>query len=261
MNSKEINNKIRSSKEINNIIINKIINTKMSIKEIKNILSDFGISMADSGMEKLIIYMERILELNESINLTAITDRKEFVIRHYADSLTLVNTPEYDAAKSIIDIGTGGGFPGVPLAVYSPNKSFVLLDSLEKRLKIIDTLCEELSIENVETLHERAEDAGKNEEYREKFDLCISRAVANLSVLSEYCLPFVKAGGFFVAYKSSNLKEELEESKKAISILGGEIIDVRETETSQTLVVIKKIKATPKKYPRKAGDPRRKPLK
>ena len=233
---------------------------KMSESALSEIISSFGHELDSEKIGLLNSYMDGILELNEKINLTAIRDRESFVVKHYVDSLTLTSEKEYNSAESIIDVGTGGGFPGVPLAIYSPEKSFTLLDSLDKRLKNIDSICEELGIRNVRTLHQRAEDAGQNKELRETFDVCVSRAVADLAVLSEYCLPFVKVGGFFVSYKGRNNQEEIKRAEKGIKILGGEIDSIRDTVTEQTLVIIRKTKATPSKYPRRAGDPKRKPL-
>lgn len=232
----------------------------MHLQEIIEILKKKNISVSENQATTLLSYMEGILEWNEKVNLTAIKDEEEFVVRHYADSLAVLELDELRGAEEIIDIGTGGGFPGVPLAIMCPEKKFVLLDSLEKRLKIIEGLAGELGINNIETLHSRAEDAGRDPKYREHFDLCVSRAVADLSVLSEYCLPFVKPKGSFVAYKSKEISEEISGAEKAISILGGKIERIEKTSTDQSLVLIAKLKNTPTKYPRKAGDPKRKPL-
>ena len=237
--------------------------------EIATLLADYGIPCSPIQARKLSLYMEKVLAWNEKVNLTAIKDESEFIVKHYLDSLSLIKEEIYKEASTIIDVGTGGGFPGVPLAVMSPEKSFTLLDSLDKRLKIIDNICEELGtigddlkITNVSTLHQRAEDAGQIPGYRESFHLCVSRAVADLSVLSEYCLPFVKTGGYFVAYKSRQVEEELNNAKKSIKTLGGDPdnITVVQTDTEQTLLFIKKIHSTPSKYPRRPGEPKRKPL-
>ena len=232
----------------------------MTSERIIEILNTKGIICTDSQADLLFRYMKGILDWNERINLTAIKDEEEFILKHYADSLSIINEPEYQEAETIIDIGTGGGFPGIPLAIMSPEKKYVLLDSLEKRLKIIDGLCQHLGIENVKTLHERAEDAGRNPEYREQFDLCVSRAVADLAVLSEYCLPFVKADGSFIAYKGKEIEEELMRSEKSIKLLGGETDRITGSITDQQLVIIKKTKPTPLKYPRKPGEPKKKPF-
>ena len=217
-------------------------------------------------MDKFRELTEYILEWNEKINVTAIRDSKEFMIKNIEDSLELSKLPEYAAAKEIMDMGTGGGFPGLPLAMTSPEKNFLLVDSIGKKLKVIDDVCGRLGIKNVKTLHQRAEDLNKNK----KFDLVTSRAVANLSTLSEYCLPFVKIGGYFIAFKTEDSLEEIEAAKKAIGILGGEIEKiVKYTEINSNVsldnsghlfVVIKKEKETPPAYPRKAGEPSKKPL-
>lgn len=215
-----------------------------------------------STLEK---YMEGILTWNEKVNLTNITDPAEFRIKHNADSLMCVDFPEFQEAESVIDVGTGGGFPGIPLAVYAPDKHFTLLDSLNKRLRIIDELAGELEINNITLVHGRAEDIAKKPEHREKYDLCVSRAVSNLATLSEYCLPFIKVGGYLLAYKGPGAEEEAKDAEKALKILGGSIIDIRQTSMEEygldhRILVIKKVRNTPKAYPRKAGTPLKEPL-
>ena len=211
-------------------------------------------------------YMEGILAWNEKVNLTNITDPAEFRIKHNADSLMCVDFPEFLEAETVIDVGTGGGFPGIPLAVYAPEKQFTLLDSLNKRLKIIDELAGELGIKNINLVHGRAEDAARAKEHREKYDLCVSRAVSNLATLSEYCLPFIKVGGYLLAYKGPGAEEEVKEAAKALKTLGGSLVDIRETSMEEygldhRILVIKKVRNTPKAYPRKAGTPLKEPLK
>ena len=211
-------------------------------------------------------YMEGILAWNEKVNLTNITDPAEFRIKHNADSLMCVDFPEFLDAETVIDVGTGGGFPGIPLAVYAPEKQFTLLDSLNKRLKIIDELAGELGIKNITLVHGRAEDAARAKEHREKYDLCVSRAVSNLATLSEYCLPFIKVGGYLLAYKGPGAEEEVKEAAKALKTLGGSLVDIRETSMEEygldhRILVIKKERNTPKAYPRKAGTPLKEPLK
>lgn len=191
------------------------------MKQLERALTQLGISSDSSRIEKFRIYMEGILSWNKMVNLTSITDPEEFIEKHYMDSLLCVSYDEFQNSNSIIDVGTGGGFPGVPLAIAAPEKEFLLIDSLNKRIKIINELCEKAEIKNVTAIHGRAEELAKNKKYRQKFDLCVSRAVANLSVLSEYCLPFIKKGGWFLAYKGPDIREELKESRKAIQILGG----------------------------------------
>ena len=209
--------------------------------------------------------MEGILSWNEKVNLTNITDPAEFRIKHNADSLMCVDFPEFQEAESVIDVGTGGGFPGIPLAVYAPDKHFTLLDSLNKRLRIIDELAGELEINNITLVHGRAEDIAKKPEHREKYDLCVSRAVSNLATLSEYCLPFIRVGGYLLAYKGPGAEEEAKDAEKALKILGGSIIDIRQTSMEEygldhRILVIKKVRNTPKAYPRKAGTPLKEPL-
>ena len=211
-------------------------------------------------------YMEGILAWNEKVNLTNITDPAEFRIKHNADSLMCVDFPEFLEAETVIDVGTGGGFPGIPLAVYATEKQFTLLDSLNKRLKIIDELAGELGIKNITLVHGRAEDAARAKEHREKYDLCVSRAVSNLATLSEYCLPFIKVGGYLLAYKGPGAEEEVKEAAKALKTLGGSLVDIRETSMEEygldhRILVIKKVRNTPKAYPRKAGTPLKEPLK
>ena len=215
--------------------------------------------------KKLQLYMEGILEANEYVNLTAITDPEEFEVKHIIDSLACVDFPEYQSAKKIIDVGTGAGFPGIPLAVNSPDKEFVLMDSLQKRLKIIDDLTGKIGIANVKTVHARAEELAKDKAHREAYDLSVSRAVANLATLSEYCLPFIKVGGYLLAYKGPEADEEVVAAKKAIEILGGKVKEIRPVEMEKyginhKIVIIEKIKETPAKYPRKAGTPQKEPI-
>ena len=214
---------------------------------------------------KLEKYMEGILSWNEKVNLTNITDPAEFRIKHNADSLMCVDFPEFRSAKNVIDVGTGGGFPGIPLAVYAPDKNFTLLDSLNKRLKIIDELAGSLDISNIKLVHGRAEDIAKTKEHREKYDLCVSRAVSNLATLSEYCLPFIKVGGYLLAYKGPGAEQEAEDAAKALKILGGRLVGIRETTMEEygldhRILVIEKVRNTPKTYPRKAGTPLKEPL-
>lgn len=211
-------------------------------------------------------YMDLVLEWNEKINLTAIVEKDEFIKKHYIDSVLCYSFPEMQKASKVIDVGTGGGFPGIPLALLFPEKEFVLMDSLKKRLNIIDDLTNKLNISNVATVHGRAEDMGRSKEHREKYDICVSRAVANLSTLSEYCLPFIKKGGNFLAYKGSNAKEEIKLYYNAIDILGGKIIREERITLSgydldHNIIVISKDKNISAKYPRKTGTPSKEPLK
>lgn len=233
--------------------------TELLIKELEEKYGEERTSM-------LVEYMDMILEKNQYINLTAVRDRDEALQKHIADSLSCDFMEEYEAAENVIDIGTGAGFPGVPLAIVSPDKKFTLVDSLNKRLRIIDELTGELGIKNVTTVHGRAEDVGKSKEHREQYDICVSRAVASLDVLCEWCLPLVKNGGYFVAYKGENVSRETEDAANAIKLLGGKIAEIRKVQTEEesisghVLVMIKKVKNTPSKYPRQAGQARKNPL-
>lgn len=233
--------------------------------KLKYFFEEMNIAWNNDKAAKYEKYMDNILELNKSINLTTITERDEFILKHYVDSITCANSEEFLEANSIIDVGTGGGFPGVPLAIAFPEKKFTLIDSLNKRVRIINDLCSKLGIKNVKAIHGRAEELGRQNNLRESFDLCISRAVANMSTLSEYCLPFVKIGGTFIAYKGPNCREEIENAELAMEKLGGEVYGVFYNELEgfefdHVLVYIDKINSTPKKFPRKAGTPAKEPL-
>lgn len=225
-------------------------------------LSGAGIECTEEQLQKLTLYMGGILEWNEKVNLTAITEPEEFVERHYVDSLQVLNIGEFQEAAKILDLGTGGGFPGVPLAIICQEKDFTLVDSLAKRLKIIDELTEKLEIENTETVHGRFEDLARDDDHREKYDMVVSRAVAEMAVLAEYALPFIKVGGVLIAYKTAGekLDVEIDAAKKAIKTLGGQLSRIKNVRGDHALVIISKVKATPTKYPRKAGTPKKDPL-
>lgn len=230
-------------------------------------VKEFGIELTEKQVEQFYRYFELLTEWNKVMNLTAITEMEEVVTKHFADSLSIVRIfPEIATGEyAVIDVGTGAGFPGVPLKIAFPALRVVLLDSLNKRLKFLQEVIGELGLEKIETIHGRAEDYGQNKEYREKFDCCVSRAVANLSTLSEYCIPFVKVGGYFIPYKSGKVEEEMVQAQKALKILGGNVETTDEfvlpsTDAARILVKIKKEKTLAKKYPRKAGLPSKEPL-
>lgn len=229
-------------------------------------LESVGAPHDESTVSKMYEFMEMVLEKNEYINLTSITDRDEFEVKHLMDSVICYGWSEIEKANKIIDVGTGAGFPGIPLAILYPSKKFLLVDSLNKRLEFIKEVTAALDINNVEVLHGRAEDIGQNSDYREKYDLCISRALAKLSVLLEYCLPLIKPGGFLYAYKTKGTINEIDESELARKLLGAEDnVEIRKREIKgfnldHNILVVKKFKPTPKTYPRKAGTPSKVPL-
>ena len=226
---------------------------------------DVGMTFNEDKYNKFIKYMRLVQEWNEKVNLTAILDDEEFVKKHFIDCIKIFKSNEIKSAKTIIDVGTGAGFPGLPIAIMDENKKITLLDSLNKRINFLNLVVRELGLTNVTTIHSRAEDGGKNRDLREKFDIATSRAVANMAVLSEFCMPYVKKGGYFVALKGPSIDEELENGSNAIKILGGELkeiieISIEETDLKHNIVEVKKVKTCPKTYPRKAGTVNKKPL-
>ncbi|ROR22137.1 16S rRNA m(7)G-527 methyltransferase [Mobilisporobacter senegalensis] len=230
-----------------------------------NELRKINIELSQNQIDQLLTYYDLLIEKNKVMNLTAITEFKEVVYKHFIDSLILNRICDLKEPYSILDLGTGAGFPGIPLKIAYPNLEIILLDSLNKRIKFLDEVILKLNLNNIRTIHGRAEDYGNDPLYREKFDLCVSRAVANLSTLSEYCLPFIKKGGKFIPYKSGNINEEINISKKAIKVFGGNLEKVDTfiipgTDIERSLVVISKEKATPKEYPRSAGKPQKEPI-
>ncbi|EGS31296.1 16S rRNA (guanine(527)-N(7))-methyltransferase GidB [Peptoniphilus sp. oral taxon 375 str. F0436] len=198
------------------------------------------------------------------MNLTAITEDEEFNIKHFLDSLSLLKLEEIQGAKRILDLGTGAGFPGVPLKIAKKDLDITLLDSLKKRIDFLNESIEDMGLEGIRGIHARAEELSRKDDYREAFDLVTSRAVANLATLYEYCLPFVKVGGYMVAMKGPDIEGELKEGQAALKALGGELVEVKKVDLPQdiehTLVLVKKVKATPKKYPRAGGKPRKNPI-
>ncbi len=224
-----------------------------------------NIPLSEQMTEQFMTYMSLLLEWNEKMNLTAITEEKAVILKHFADCLSLVPYLKITADTKIIDVGTGAGFPGLPVKIAVPGVSMTLLDSLQKRIGFLETAITAMGLEGITCVHARAEDGGQNPLYREQFGYCVSRAVANLSVLAEYCLPFVKVGGFLAALKGPDAMGEIAEAAGALSKLGGKVQNVIEvtipyTELSHKLVFIEKIAPTPKIYPRKAGKISKNPL-
>lgn len=224
-----------------------------------------GISLTEQQCLQFQKYYEYLIEKNKVMNLTGITEKEEVIDKHFIDSLGLAAKMDLTKPLTVLDLGTGAGFPGIPLKIAFPNLTITLLDSLNKRIKFLDEVIDLLGLTGIETIHGRAEDYAKPGKLREQFDLCVSRAVANLSSLSEYCIPYVKKGGYFIPYKSGNIDEELKKAGHAIGMLGGKVESVEEfqipgTDIERTFVKIKKRKATPKRFPRKAGMPSKDPL-
>ena len=229
-------------------------------------VKELSIVLNDKQIQQFEQYYNILVEWNKVMNLTAITEYEEVVEKHFLDSLTIVNAIHVEKIETLIDVGTGAGFPGIPLKIAFPHLKVTLLDSLNKRIKFLNEVIDLLELNDIKAIHGRAEDYAKQAEYREQYDICVSRAVANLATLSEYCLPYVKVDGLFVPYKSGEIDEELKSSEKAISILGGKVEEVVKfqlpgTDIGRSFVKIHKIKETKKKYPRKAGMPTKEPLK
>ena len=235
-------------------------------------LEELSITLSSEQIDQFLKYYEMLVEKNKVMNLTAITAFDEVLKKHFIDSLSLIKVCNIREMMSVIDVGTGAGFPGIPLKIVFPNLKLTLLDSLQKRVFFLQEVSEALGLQNVEIVHGRAEDYAKPDQMREKFDLCVSRAVANLSTLSEYCLPYVKIGGKFVSYKSEKVsmdsgenETEVERAEHAINVLGGKMTEQKSfflpsSDISRTFIVIEKCRPTPKQYPRKAGTASKKPL-
>lgn len=234
------------------------------ILDFKRGLEELNIKLNDLQMLQFINYYELLIDKNKVMNLTAITKFSEVICKHFLDSLSIVKVYR-PANDKIIDIGTGAGLPGIPIKIAFPDTQVLLMDSLNKRVRFLDEVIEKLGLSNITAIHGRAEDYGREKNYRQVFDICTSRAVARLSTLAEYCIPFVKVKGRFISYKSGNISEELKEADRAINILGGTIIktkefDIPHTDIRRTLIMIEKTDNTPNKYPRLAGKPSKEPL-
>lgn len=243
------------------------MNWEEKIQLLREGFHKINLSLEEHQYEQFIHYYEMLIERNKVMNLTSITEFEEVIHKHFVDSVIYFEKIVDNASNiKLIDMGTGAGFPGIPIKIVYPSVEVVLLDSLNKRIKFLEEVIQALDLNNITAIHSRAEDAGRNPEYREQFDCCVSRAVANLATLSEYCLPFVKTGGYFVSYKSGEVDEELEQSKHALKLLGGEIEEQKKfvlpgTNISRSILYIKKKTPIAKRYPRKAGLPSKEPLK
>ena len=225
-----------------------------------------GIDLNQDMVEEFSKYKAMLKEWNEKINITSITEDDEIDLKHFADSLSILKSGKFNGNKKVIDVGTGGGFPGLPLKIYNKDLDVTLLDSLNKRIIFLNEVIEELKMDRITPLHGRAEELGIKSEFREQFDVCVSRAVASLDTLSEYCIPFVKVGGYFISMKGPQVEEEVNLSSKAIEVLGCKVEDViyvtlPGTDITHSLIVIKKERNTPKKYPRGGGKPKKTPIK
>ena len=232
-------------------------------RELAKKAMQFEINLSEEQQGMFYEYMQLLVEWNEKMNLTAITEPKEVLIKHFIDSISI--KPYIEKGKKVLDVGTGAGFPGIPIKIAFPETEVVLLDSLNKRIKFLNEVIEQLQLENIETIHGRAEDYGKDNKHREKYNIAIARAVAPLNILLEYLMPFVKVKGKVLCMKASNSEEEIKNSKNAIKILGGELVNTEEfciptTDIKRKIIQVNKVKETNKKYPRKAGTPSKEPL-
>ena len=238
----------------------------MSFAEIlKNAAEEYGISLSETQLQQFDRYQELLVEWNQKMNLTALTEPKDVAIKHMIDSVSVYDEKWFSEGMSVIDVGTGAGFPGLPLKILCPSLKVTLLDSLNKRVKFLETVVSELGLSDIVCVHARAEEAARQKQYREKFDAVVSRAVARLPILAEYDLPFVRVGGFFAAMKGAKYEEEAEEAKKAVKLLGGGEPVLREIklpglEDKRGIIYIRKEKRTPSVYPRKAGTPEKNPI-
>ena len=232
---------------------------------LKEHIEKLGLEVSDRQLDQFLTYETLLVEWNKNMNLTGITESEAIYDKHFADSLTCVLSHKIKDGDKLIDVGTGAGFPGMPLKIFMPSLDVTLLDSLNKRINFLKEVSVEADLNNITFIHGRAEDYGKNLDFREQYDIVVSRAVADLSILAEYCLPFVKIGGYFISQKSKKVNEEVESADKALEVLGGKVekiipIKVPNLDAERYLVVIKKIKETPEKYPRRSGMPQKKPI-
>lgn len=235
------------------------------MKELYDKAAKLGLELSDGQLEQFRRYYDMLIEKNKVMNLTAITEYEEVLDKHYIDSLLLAKVYDLNSVTTMIDVGTGAGFPGIPLKIAFPQIEVTLLDSLNKRVRFLNDVIGALSLSGIQAVHARAEEAARNKLFRDHYDLCVSRAVANLAVLSEYCLPFVRQEGYFISYKSKDIGEELQNARKAIHVLGGSLeqtltYELPETEILRQFVMIRKVQGTPNAYPRKAGTASKSPI-
>lgn len=237
----------------------------MFIDEMRQAAKDYGLALSDTQLQQFNRYYELLIDWNQKMNLTAITEPHDVAIKHMIDSLTAYDAQLFHVKQKVIDVGTGAGFPGLPLKIYCPEIELTLMDSLNKRVKFLQTVVDELQLHDVTCVHARAEEGARNKQYREQFDVAVSRAVARLPILAEYCLPFVKKGGHFLALKGMQYEEEAKEAAKAIKVLGGSKVEIHRVqlpglEDVRAVIDITKGMPTPKAYPRKAGTPAKSPI-
>lgn len=236
-----------------------------NLSKFRNTISEWKIELNENQIQQFLLYYEMLVEKNKVMNLTAITEFDQVIEKHFLDSISLGAVMNLHQNIKVIDLGTGAGFPGIPLKIAFPELQITLADSLNKRVRFLQEVIDELKLEKIEAVHGRAEELARNVIYREQYDLCVSRAVANLSTLSEYCLPFISMSGKFVSYKSGDIMEEINGAKKAIGVLGGNVLDVPkftfgDDVLHRSFVIIEKVKKTPKTFPRKAGTPSKEPI-
>ena len=237
----------------------------MFISEMKKAVAAYDLELSEQQIKQFNRYYELLIEWNKVINLTAITEPQEVAVKHMIDSIAAYDEKLFVEGTSVIDVGTGAGFPGLPLKIFFPAMKLTLMDSLNKRVKFLQTVVAELGLTDVACVHARAEEGARNKAYREQFDIAISRAVARLPVLCEYCLPFVKRGGYFLALKGREYQKEIKEAAKAIKVMGGSkvterLVKLPDLDDMRAIITIKKDMPTPKAYPRKAGTPAKKPI-
>ena len=235
------------------------------VDELKAVAKEYGLELTTAQMTQFNTYYDLLIEWNQKINLTAITEPKDVAIKHMIDSLSCFKPNLFEENCSLIDVGTGAGFPGLPLKIFFPSLKLTLLDSLNKRVKFLQLVVDTLGLKDVNVIHARSEEAAKNKKYREQFDFATARAVARLPILCEYCLPFVKLNGMFIALKGRQYEEEIAEAGKAIKVLGGRLVKTMpvklpELDDKRAVIYVQKVKATPKTYPRKAGTPEKNPI-